>query len=73
MKGDIKDLKDRVKNIELTQETVIIPRLNTIESCYISTYERYRSSVEDYDNIKQDISVLKGIVAEHSKKLMLIS
>ncbi len=35
IKDDITDIKTRVKKIELTQETQILPRLNTIEACYI--------------------------------------
>ncbi len=46
-----------------------MPRLNTIESCYTSTFERYKISVEDYENMKQDISVCKEVLAEHSEKL----
>lgn len=69
MKKDIWDIKGRVKSIELTQENEIIPRLNTIESCYTSTYERYKDSVDTYETMKQDISVLKKVALEHSEKL----
>ncbi len=44
VKRDIQDLKTRVKKIEATQENEILPRLNTIEACYTSTYERYKNS-----------------------------
>lgn len=57
----------------MTQENVILPRLNTIEACYTSTYDRYKDSVEDYDSMKQDISVLKKIVTEHSEKLQKLA
>ncbi len=73
MKGDITDMKARIKKLELTQENVIIPRLNNIESCYVSTYERYKRNVEDYDTMKQDVSIIKKVVAEHSIKLQGIS
>lgn len=59
IKEDIQDIKDRVKRIELTQETVVIPRLNTIETCYTSTYDRYKDNVETYESMKQDISIIK--------------
>ncbi len=73
IKEDIQDIKDRVKRIELTQETVVIPRLNTIETCYTSTYDRYKDNVETYESMKQDISIIKKVVAEHSEKLQKIS
>lgn len=69
LKQDVADLKVRVKKIELTQENEILPRLNTIESCYTSTYERYRDSVEEHEAMKQDITVIKNVLMEHSEKL----
>lgn len=69
LREDIKEIKNRVKNIELTQETKILPRLNTIESCYTSTFDRYKNSVEDYETMKQDISIMKKVITEHSEKL----
>lgn len=41
MKENIQEIEDRVKRIELTQENKIMPRLNTIESCYTSTYDNF--------------------------------
>lgn len=41
IKENIQEIEDRVKRIELTQENKIIPRLNTIESCYTSTYDNF--------------------------------
>ena len=80
LKGDVQDLKEdmsevktRVKKIELTQENDILPRLHTIEACYTTTFDRYRASVEDYEEMKQDISVLKVVVADHSERLQRIS
>ena len=67
------DICPRLRRIELTQENDILPRLQTIESCYISTYDRYRDSVEDYDKMKQGISILNEVVTEHSKISQKIS
>lgn len=73
IRNDLQDIKGRVKKIELTQENVILPRLQNIESCYTSTYDRYKDNVEDYETMKQDISILKKVVTEHSEKLQRIS
>lgn len=43
-----------------------------IESCYTSTYGRYKDSVEDYALMKQDMTIVKKVVAEHSEKLQKI-
>ena len=73
IKQDIQEIKTRVKKIEITQENEILPRLNTIESCYTSTYDRYKNQVETYESMKQDISIIKKVVAEHSEKLQKLA
>lgn len=59
-------INDKLKKIELVQENEILPRLQNIEACYTSTYERYKNSVADYENIKQDEGV-KSLVSLESK------
>ena len=66
-------MNHRLRKIELTQENEILPRLRTIEACYTSTYDRYKESVEEHDRMKEDISLLKDVVTEHSIKLQKIS
>lgn len=67
-------IESRIKRIEVDLlENNVIPRLNTIESCYTSTFNRYKDSVEDYEAIKQDISIMKKVISEHSEKLQRIS
>ena len=73
LKTEVGNIDIRVKNIELNQETKVLPRLNIIESCYSSTYDRYKDSVEDYEAIKQDVSIMKKVIQEHSQKLQNIS
>ena len=73
IKQDIQEIKTRVKKIEITQENEILPRLNTIESCYTSTYHRYKDNVDTYESMKQDISIIKKVVAEHSEKLQKLA
>lgn len=69
----LEPINDRLKNIEQTQENEILSRLQNIESCYTSTYDRYKDNVEDYEAIKQDIAMFKKVVTEHSDKLQKIS
>ena len=74
MDKKLKPLENRMKRIEVDLiEDKILPRLNTIESCYSSTYDRYKDSVEDYEAIKQDVSIMKKVIQEHSIKLQNIS
>ena len=69
IREDIQEMKSRVKKIEIMQENELLPRLSTIESCYTSTYDRYKDNVETYESMKQDISIIIKVVAEHSEKL----
>ena len=63
-------IENSINRIEVDiLESQVIPRLNTIESCYTSTFDRYKDSVEDYEAIKQDISIMKKVITEHSEKL----
>ena len=67
-------IENRIKRIEVDiLESQVIPRLNTIESCYTSTFDRYKDSVEDYEAIKQDISIMKKVITEHSEKLQKLA
>ena len=62
-------LKDELHCIKLYQENVIVPRLNTIEACYSSTYRWYASYVEKMKSTFQDVEMRKAELAEHSEKL----
>ncbi len=73
VKEDMQETKERVKKVELTLENKVLPRLNTIEACYISTFNRYKEHVETYDSMKQDIYIIKKVVAEHSEKLQSLA
>lgn len=73
MDKKLKPINDRLKKIELTQENVIIPRLNTIENCYTDTYKRYQSGIEQIDAMQSDIDIMKKVITEHSEKLQKIS
>ncbi|MBP3603878.1 MAG: hypothetical protein J6J79_07005 [Lachnospiraceae bacterium] len=73
IRSDIADIKTRLKKVEVVQENVILPRLETIEACYTSTYDRYRRGADDFEMMKQDMEIIKKVVAEHSVKLQKIS
>ena len=73
LKEDMQEVKGRVKKIELTQENVILPRLQNIEECYVSTYERYQKNCDEHEEMKQDIAMLKEVVEKHSQILQRIS
>lgn len=69
MKDESKSMRAEILDIKLFQENVILPRLNTIESCYTDTYNRYRYYNDKMQTAFDDIELLKKVVAEHSEKL----
>lgn len=54
--------------VELLENNVI-PRLNNIEQCYLSTYNRYAADADKMEGMSDDISVLKAVVSNHSDQL----
>ena len=62
----LKPVYDRMKGIESTLQNDILPRIQNIESCYTSTYKRYKAGVEQIDGMQSDIDVIKSVIKEHS-------
>ena len=66
-------LDGRVKNIEITLENDVVPRLSHIEQCYLDTYERYQSGIDKLDEMQCDIDIIKLTVTGHSEELNKIT
>jgi hypothetical protein len=73
LKSNLIPIENRLKRIEVRLENDISPRLQNIESCYTSTYERYQDYTEKMDAMQADIDIIKKIVIEHSEKLQKTS
>lgn len=70
----LQPIENRLKRIEVDLlENNVIPRLNTIESCYTDTYNRYKDYTDRMESAFADIELLKKVVSEHSEKLQKIS
>lgn len=69
----LKPIKTDVKNINLTIENDVLPRLREIEACYTGTSKRYQSGINQIEAIQADIDVMKNVIREHSEKLQKIS
>lgn len=73
MKNDLQSTKAEVHQIKLYQENIILPRLETMESCYVDTYKRYKNYADKMEAVFVDVEILKKVVTEHSEKLQQIS
>ena len=67
------ELQAQIHKIEVFQKEVLLLRLDTIESCYLSTYYRYKDSVEGYEALQADNAVMKAVIMEHSDKLQKLA
>ena len=67
------ELQSEIHQIKLFQENIIMPQLNTIQSCYTSTYNRYKDSVEGYERLQADNEIMKQIIMEHSEQLQKLA
>lgn len=68
----LKPVKDDIKTLKLQNENDILPRLQNIESCYTSTYTRYKNGIEQLEAMQADIDIMKKVISEHSEKLQRI-
>jgi outer membrane murein-binding lipoprotein Lpp len=77
LKSEMVSLNDRVSNLEDDMryikvdllENNVIPRLSTIESCYTSTYDRYKNGAEKFDAAFSDIVVMKVAIAKNAQDI----
>ncbi len=63
------ELQAEITQIKLFQENKLLPRLDTIESCYTSTFYRYKDSVEGYEALQADNEIMKQVIMKHSEQL----
>ena len=70
LETDVSGLKAEMKHVRVVLlENNVIPRLSTIEECYLDTFQRYKERTEQFDKMSSNIEVLNSVVAEHSRKL----
>lgn len=62
-------LDARLRKVEDFQRDVILPRLNTIESCYLDTYRHYVRATERMESAYDDVQLLKKVVEKHSQEI----
>ena len=69
VRAEVKTLKNELQRVKLFQENIIMPRLNDIEACYTSTYQRYKDHADRMEQTYEDVALLKKVVASHSEML----
>ena len=77
LEGRFDKLEGRMNNVESELKVIrvnilennVIPRLNTIEQCYLDTSKRYTESADKFDNAIADISVMKLAIQKNSEDI----
>lgn len=76
LKENVQDLNNRMqeveiglRNVKLYQENDIMPRLETIESCYTDTYTRYKTYADMMESYFEDTQTLKKVVGHISEQV----
>lgn len=69
----IQSLDARVLQLQLNQDTVIMPTLNDIASCYTDTFKRYQAYGDKMDSVYENVNLLKKVVMDHSAKLQKLA
>lgn len=69
----LQPIKEDIQLLKLQNENEILPRLQNIESCYTSTYHRYKSGISQLEAMQADIDVIKSVIREHSEKLQRLA
>ncbi|MBD5496049.1 MAG: hypothetical protein HDR12_17195 [Lachnospiraceae bacterium] len=73
----LKPIYDRLDRLEsdmtyvrvVQLENNVIPRLNTIEECYLDASKRFVERTEQIDAMSADIKVIQSVLADHSRRL----
>ncbi|MCI8314825.1 MAG: hypothetical protein HFH74_07275 [Lachnospiraceae bacterium] len=71
MQSQVEPIKHDIRDVRLLIENEVMPRLNTIESCY-TTYHRYVTGANQIEILQADVDIIKKVAAEHSEKLQKI-
>ena len=69
----VESLESGLHNVRLFQENIILPRLNTIESCYLDTFNRYQKNADKMEIVYEDVDLLKKVAADHNEKLQKLA
>lgn len=69
----LEPIKNDIHFLKLQNENDILPRLQNMESCYTTTYNRYKNGVSQMETIQDDMDIIKKVITEHSKKLQQTS
>lgn len=69
LESKLQPIRDDIRFLKLQNENEILPRLQNIEACCLSTYERYKNGIMQLDAMQADIDIMKNVLMKHSRQL----
>ena len=70
LEQDVSGLKEDMRYVKVVQlENNVIPRLSTMEECYVDTSRRYIAHIDQIEFMDGDVIWLKNVVSNHSEQL----
>lgn len=69
LESKLQPIRDDIRFLKLQNENEILPRLQNIEECYLSTYERYKNGIAQLDAMQADFDIMKNVLMKHSQQL----
>lgn len=73
MKGTVASLSNDMRCVKLTIENDIVPRISTMEECFLSTYSQLPDYMKKTEQHEVKIDMLQKAIQKHSLKLQNIS
>ena len=70
--SDIQRINSNITLLNRQIDNSVVPRLNEIENCYLSTSERYMQETDKFVSFGTDLAVIKDVVIEHGNRLKAI-
>ena len=73
IKDDIRDMKQRMTNLELHLENITDKNIQLLAENYVPASKRYTKESARIEAMQADIDVMKSVIREHSEKSQKIS
>lgn len=66
VKEELRDVKNDVRDLKLCTENEIRPQIQLLAENYIPAAKRYERSTPEVTELRQDVEIMKHVLAEHS-------
>jgi len=71
--GGDEPINERLAKVEVVLESEIKPNIKLLAENYIPAASRYERATNEFENMRNDVELLKKVVSEHSEKLQKIT